>query len=290
MSSKDMQIGIGLPANIPGVQRKLLIEWAKKADNGSFSSLGLIDRLVYDNYDPLIAFAAAASLTQRIRLTTSILLAPLHSAALLAKQAASLDAISGGRLTLGLGVGQREDDFQAASAPFHRRGKVFDEQLATMQRIWSGEPLSAEVGAIGPSPVQAGGPEILIGGTTPAGIARLGRWGNGFIAGGAGPQIANQAFRAAEAVWSAAGRAGKPRLVACAYYALGPDAQEGGASYLHHYYGPEWGPLITQGLLATPEALKEARRAFADIGTDELILWPCLPALDQIDQLEDTLG
>src|SRR5262249_42941217 len=109
MSIHKMQIGIGLPANIPGIQGPQLIEWAKRADAGSFSSLGLIDRLVYDNYDPLIAFAAAAGATQRIRFTTSILLAPLHNAVLLAKQAASLDAISGGRLTLGLGVGSRED-------------------------------------------------------------------------------------------------------------------------------------------------------------------------------------
>src|SRR5947208_202797 len=162
MNRNTVQIGIGLPANIPGVQGNQILEWAKKADVGPFSSLGLIDRLVYDNYDPLIAFAAAAGATQRIRFTTSILLAPLHNAAVLAKQVASLDALSGGRLTLGLGVGVREDDFQAASVPFHRRGKVFDEQLATIQRIWSGEPLSAEVGAIGPAPAQAGGPEILI--------------------------------------------------------------------------------------------------------------------------------
>jgi alkanesulfonate monooxygenase SsuD/methylene tetrahydromethanopterin reductase-like flavin-dependent oxidoreductase (luciferase family) len=117
MSINDMKIGIGLPANIPGIQGKKLIEWAKRADTKQFSSLGLIDRLVYDNYDPLIAFAAAAGATQRIHLTTSILLAPLHNAALLAKQVASLDTVSGGRLTLGLGIGLRSDDFQAASAP-----------------------------------------------------------------------------------------------------------------------------------------------------------------------------
>src|SRR5579872_6727813 len=182
-----MKIGIGLPANIPGVQGKFLIEWAKKADAGPFSSLGLIDRLVYDNYDPLIAFAAAAGATQRIRLTTSVLLAPLRSAALLAKQAASLDAVSGGRFTLGMGIGSREDDFQAASVPYHSRGKIFDEQLATMQRIWSGERLSDAVGPIGPAPARTGGPEVLIGGRAPAAIQRLGKWGNGFISGGGGP-------------------------------------------------------------------------------------------------------
>src|SRR5579871_6110094 len=218
-----MKVGIGFPANIPGIKGQELIEWAKKADAGPFSTLGLIDRLVYPNYEPLIAFAAAAGATQRIRLTTSVLLAPLRNAALLAKQAASLDALSGGRLTLGLGVGSREDDFQAAEVPFHRRGKIFDEQLATMQRIWSGERLSDAVGSIGPAPVQAGGPEILIGGYTPAAMQRLGKWGNGYISGGGGPHRANDGFRAAEKVWREAGRAGQPRLVGCAYIALGSD-------------------------------------------------------------------
>jgi alkanesulfonate monooxygenase SsuD/methylene tetrahydromethanopterin reductase-like flavin-dependent oxidoreductase (luciferase family) len=285
-----MQIGIGLPANIPGAQGQQIIEWAKKADVGSFSSLALIDRLVYDNYDPLIALAAAAGATQRIRFTTSILLAPLHSAALLAKQAASLDALSGGRLTLGLGVGIREDDFQAAAAPFHTRGKAFDAQLAALQRIWSGQPFSDNVGPIGPAPVQAGGPEILIGAFSPAAFQRLGQWGNGFIGGGAGVQMADEGFRAAEKVWSEANRAGKPRLVACVYYALGPDAQTRGVDYIHHYYGAGLGPMIAQLMPLTPEAIKEAKKAFVDIGTDELIFWPCLPTLDQIDRLEDALG
>jgi alkanesulfonate monooxygenase SsuD/methylene tetrahydromethanopterin reductase-like flavin-dependent oxidoreductase (luciferase family) len=285
-----MQIGIGLPANIPGVDGKNIIEWAKKADAGSFSSLGLIDRLVYGNYDPLIAFAVAAGATQRIRLMTAVLLAPLYSAASLAKQAASLDALSGGRLTLGLGVGGREDDFLAASASFHKRGKVFDQQLATMQRIWSGQPLSDEVGAIGPAPVQAGGPEILIGANSQVAMQRLGQWGNGFVSGGVGPQIANPNFREAEKVWNAAGRAGKPRLVACVYYALGSDARTRGGAYLHDYYGPEFGAMLTQALPATPEEIKATKQGFIDIGADEVIFWPCLPALDQIDRLEDALS
>lgn len=284
-----MKIGIGLPANIPGVQGKFLIEWAKKADAGPFSSLGLIDRLVYDNYEPLIAFAAAAGATQRIRLTTSVLLAPLRSAALLAKQAASLDAISGGRLTLGMGVGAREDDFQAASVPFHSRGKIFDEQLATMQRIWSGERLSDAVGPIGPTPAQSGGPEILIGGRAPAAIQRLATWGNGYISGGGGPQGANGSFRVAEKVWSEAGRPGKPRLVGCTYIALGPDAGTRGGNYIRHYYGA-WGEMIAKSLPTTLEAIKGTIQAYSDIGTDELILWPTTTDLAQVEQIADMLG
>lgn len=284
-----MKIGIGFPANIPGVEGQHLIEWAKKADAGPFSSLGLIDRLVYPNYESLIAFAAAAGATQRIRLTTSVLLAPLRNAALLAKQAASLDALSGGRLTLGLGIGSREDDYQAAGVPFHRRGKIFDEQLAIMQRIWSGERLNDSVGSIGPAPAQAGGPEILIGGRSPAAIQRLATWGNGYISGGGGPQGADLGFRIAEKVWRAAGRAGQPRLVGCTYIALGPDGLTRGGNYIRHYYGA-FGEMIAKSLPVSLEAIKGLIQAYIGIGADELILWPTTPDMEQVDQLADMLG
>src|SRR5579885_3557594 len=137
-----MKIGIGLPATIPDVQGSLILDWARQAEAANFSSLGIIERLVYGNYEPLITLAATAGVTSRIRLMTTVLLAPLRNPGMLAKQAASLDALSGGRLTLGLGVGGREDDFQAAPASFHRRGKQLDEQLALMTRVWSGQPVS----------------------------------------------------------------------------------------------------------------------------------------------------
>src|SRR5712691_8038837 len=165
-----MHIGIGHPATIPGTKGQLILEWARKADAGPFSSLGSLDRLVYPNYDALITLAAAAAVTQRIRLMTTVLLLPLHNAGIFAKQAASLDALSGGRLTLGVGVGAREDDFRAVPASFHDRGKRFEEQLNTMKRIWSGQPLAEDIGPVGPSPVQPGGPELLIGGYSPAAI------------------------------------------------------------------------------------------------------------------------
>src|SRR6266699_6339441 len=172
-----MQIGIGLPGTIPGVQGELILDWARRAESGPFSSLATLDRLVYPNYEALISLAAVAGVTQRVRVMTSVLIAPLRSPAMLAKQAASLDALSGGRLTLGLGVGGREDDFIAAGVPFHRRGKIFEEQLTTMKRIWLGQPFSDDVGPIGPAPAQPGGPELLIGGYSPVAIQRVGRWG-----------------------------------------------------------------------------------------------------------------
>src|SRR5438552_178148 len=167
-----MKIGIGLPAAIPGVKGELILDWAKQADSAAFSSLGVTDRVVYRNYEPLITLAAVAGVTKRIRFMTTVLLAPLRRTALLAKQAASLDALSNGRLTLGLGIGVREDDFLAAEASFRDRGKRFEQQLALMTQIWSGERVSETIGEIGPVPVQQGGPELLIGAYSPKARAR----------------------------------------------------------------------------------------------------------------------
>jgi len=282
-----LKIGIGLPATMPGIEGKRILDWAKKADSGPFSSLGILDRLVYPNYEALITLAAAAGVTQRIRLMTTVLLAPLRNPALLAKQAASLDALSGGRLTLGLGIGAREDDYLAASVAYKRRGKLFDEELETLKKIWSGHPLSDTIGPIGPTPIQSGGPEILIGGYSPASIQRVGHWGNGFIAGGRDPKGTQQFFQLAEESWKAAGRPGQPRLVGCFYYALGPDAKERAGTYLRNYY--TWlGPMVEMmisNLPMTIGAIKERIQAYADIGADEVIIWPCTPDLEQLDQL-----
>jgi alkanesulfonate monooxygenase SsuD/methylene tetrahydromethanopterin reductase-like flavin-dependent oxidoreductase (luciferase family) len=110
-----MDIGIGLPNTVLGVDRRGIVDWARMAEEAGFSSLGTIDRIAYDNYESLTALAAAAAVTEKIRLTTDILIAPLRPAALLAKQAATVNEISQGRLVLGLAVGGREDDFQARS-------------------------------------------------------------------------------------------------------------------------------------------------------------------------------
>lgn len=130
-----MDIAIGLPTTIPGAEGRSVIEWARRGDQAGFSSLGTIDRLVYANYEPLVALAAAAAVTEKVRLTTSILLAPLRRTAVLAKQAASVHELSGGRLVLGLAPGGRADDFEANGVPMNERGRIFDAQLAELKRI-----------------------------------------------------------------------------------------------------------------------------------------------------------
>ncbi|HYU21067.1 MAG TPA: LLM class flavin-dependent oxidoreductase [Chloroflexota bacterium] len=287
-----MQIGITLPAHIRGVSGGLILEWARKADLGPFSTLSVIDRLVYPNYEPLVSLAAAAGVTQRIRLLTGVLLAPLRDASLLAKQAASLDAISGGRLTLGLGVGAREDDFRAVRAPFTDRGRRFEQQLEIMKRVWSGQPLADDVGPIGPPPARPGGPELLIGGQAPAAIQRVARWADGYIVGGGDAAAARERYALAEEAWKAAARSGRPRFVASLPCALGPNAAERAGANVRDYYA-FLGPLADRvaGAVATsPEAIKDGIRAFEDAGVDELVLGAAIPDLDQVDRLADLVG
>jgi alkanesulfonate monooxygenase SsuD/methylene tetrahydromethanopterin reductase-like flavin-dependent oxidoreductase (luciferase family) len=288
-----MQIGIGLPGTIPGTDGATILEWARRADAGPFSSLATLDRIVYPNYEPLITLAAAAAVTQRARLMTTVLLATTRNAGVLAKQAASLDAISGGRLSLGLGIGAREDDFLVAGEPFRNRGRRFDEQLALMKRIWAGEPPLEGLAPVGPKPARAGGPELLLGGYSPQAAARAGRWADGFIAGGGGDaQRAAQLYQQAEQSWREAGRAGKLRFVAASYWALGPRAEEGVRAYIGDYYralGPRVEAMIG-GIPISADAIRERVRAFVDAGVDELLLWPCVAEIDQVERLAQVVA
>ncbi|GAB3596258.1 LLM class flavin-dependent oxidoreductase [Angustibacter peucedani] len=288
-----MDIGIGLPSTIPQASGADVLAWARAADEAGFSTLGTIDRVVYGNHETVPTLAAAAAVTERIRLTTAIMIGPFRgNGALLAKQLASVDSLSGGRLTLGLAVGGREDDFTATATDFHSRGADFDAQLAEMKAVWAGEARGT-AGAIGPAPVQAGGPPILVGGTSEAAVRRTVEHGAGWIAGGGGPDAFAKGADVVRSAWSDAGREGRPRLAALGYYALGPDAQQSAEDYLGDYYAflGEYASQVAAGALTSEDAVRQAVAAFADAGCDELVLFPCSPALDQVERLAAvTLG
>jgi len=279
-----MKIGIGLPSTIPGVSGAMIRDWARLADAGPFSSLAVLDRLVYGNFDPLTTLAVVAGETRRIRLITAVLLAPLRNVGLLAKETASLDALSNGRLTLGIGVGGREDDYHAASVSFHDRGKRLEGQLKTLTRLWAGQPVDDQIGPVGPTPVQAGGPEILLGAYAQTAINRLERWGHGFLAAGSDAQQVGDLFGLAEAAWKRGERSGKPRLVADVVFALGPDAAARATAYMLDYYA-FLGPIaqyMADSVLVSEETVKRAIQAYKKIGADELLFIPCIPELDQV--------
>ena len=284
-----MDVGIGLPATIPGVPGGQLLEWARRAEARGFSSLGTIDRLVYGNYEPLVALAAAAAVTERIRLATTILLAPFRlNGALIAKQAASVHQLSGGRLVLGTAVGGREDDFTASGADFHARGREFDEMLDEWQRIWAGEDFGT-AGAIGPLP-DAGAPPVLIGGRADVAFERAARHA-GWAMGGGTPEQFTQGAAKLRAAWEAAGREGEPRTLALAYFALGDDAKAAAEGYLLDYYGfmGEAASMVAGSAATDAGTVAGYVEAFRRAGCDELVLFPCDPDPDQVDLLADAV-
>ncbi len=280
-----MQVGIGLPNTNPGTSRELIIEWARQADAGPFSNLSVLDRLLYDSYEPLTILAAAAVVTQRIGLATTIVISPLRNTAVLAKEAATVDALSGGRLTLGLAVGARQDDYEVAGVDHHLRGRQLTEQLATLRSYWEDE-------AFGPATARPSGPELLIGGGSDQTFARMARYADGYVHSGGPPKTFARAAEKARAAWLDAGRPGQPRLWAMGYFALGSDeAAEAGAAYLRDYYaftGP-FAEKIAAGLLTTPQAIAQFVRGYADAGCDELMLFPTVPNLNQLHRLAEVI-
>ncbi len=280
-----MDVAIGLPNAIPGTTGEQLTEFARRAEARGFSSLGTIDRIAYNNYEPLIALAAAAAVTERIGLTTSVLLAPLReSAATIAKQTLSLQALSGGRLTLGVGIGGREDDYATAEVEMGDRGETIDEMLGKIRELWEAEH-------IGPATV--GSPTLLVGGGVDASFARAAKYGDGWIAGGSPPEVFAEAAEKVKAEWSEAGREGRPRLEGLAYFSLGADAEADANAYLKDYYawlGEETASFIANSAAKDAETVQGYLAAFEAVGCDQLILFPSSNDPAQVDLLADAAG
>jgi alkanesulfonate monooxygenase SsuD/methylene tetrahydromethanopterin reductase-like flavin-dependent oxidoreductase (luciferase family) len=286
-----VDIGIGLPNAVPGTEGRSLIDWSKNAEEAGFSTLGTIGRLVYPNYEELVSLSAAAAVTSRIRLTTSVLLAPLYSnTALFAKQAASLDRLSGGRLVLGLGLGGRDDDFAASALPTQGKGRRLDEQLTEMKRIWAGEHRGF-AGGIGPKPVRPGGPELILGGTAEASFRRVALLGDGWIMGGGTPDMFAQAAAGVNQAWQDAGRSGRPRKLTLAYFALGPDARILADNYLLNYYAfmGDIAEQIAASAAVSAEMVKSYAAAFEANACDEIIFVPTASRPDQLELLAEAV-
>jgi len=278
-----MNIGVGLPTSTAGMSGELLIEWARRADAGPFTSLGAVDRIAYQNYEPFTALAAAAGVTQRVRLATMAVIAPLRNTALLAKQAASVNALSDGRLTLGLVVGARGDDYEVSGMETRGRGRRFSEQLETMRDIW-------EDGRIGPTQKNRG-PHVLVGGASGEALARMARYGDGYVHNGGPPRAFAGAVAKALAAWTDLGRPGRPALWGMGYFALGDGTGGPGAEYLRHYYAftGSFAGKIAAGNLTSPGAIVDFVRGYQDAGCDELVLFPTVSRLDQIERLAEVI-
>ena len=286
-----MRIALGLPSRVASATGELMLEWCTRADQGPFSSVVVTDRVVSTALEPLAVLAMAAGATRRVRLMTSVVIGPTRETTLLARQAATIDLLSGGRLTLGLGIGVRENDYQATGFDFHRRGRRVEDQLPILRRLWAGERLSDEMGPIGPLSARPGGPELLIGGYVPAVARRIAQWGDGYMAPGGGePESMMEMWKQINKWWKEFGRQGQPRWVGAGYFALGPNALDHASRYIDANYGynPELAQRRLRSLPTTREAVEAVIKRQQDMGVDELILRPCAAELDQMERLAET--
>lgn len=285
-----MRIGIGVPNTVPGTDGRLILEWARRAEQRGFAFVSTIGRVAYPSHDSLTALAGVAGATSRIGLVTNAVLGPTYPDAVLAKIATTVASLSGERLTLGLGVGARESDYLPCERDFAGRGRAFDRQLEFLDRAWRGEPVAegdvdSEYRPVGP-PARI---PILIGGHSARAVRRTVRWGAGWTGAGGGPRRAEPMVRTILDAWREAGRDGDPRLLGLAYFSTDDRFTAESDAYLRSYYAyaGEHAKTIADGAVRTPQRIRGIVDDFAGIGMTELTFTPTLAHLDEVDRLAD---
>lgn len=274
-----MDIGVALPQMAPGLTRQRVTAWCRGIDEGPYSSVSAGERITFDNLEGITLCAAAAMLTERVRVFFNVAVAPWHAPAMLAKQLATIDVLSDGRLDTAVGVGGRQQDYDALGAMFDRRHSRLDKAVAELRHLWSGAP-AADGNPIGPTPVQAGGPPILCSGMGPKSLQRAAQWADGvsgFALSGDAAEAAHQ-FRAAEHAWLEAGRTERPRLTTGVFVVLGDSAESTLKNFAMQYldvFGTDIAHMLADAMTVySPDRLRDTIDAMAATGCDELILVP----------------
>lgn len=291
-----MDVGMNLPVMVPGLDRDRIAAWCRAVDAGPFSSLAIGERLTFPNPEMMVTAGLAAAWTERVRLVLNVVVLPMHAELLIAKQAATLDVASNGRVVVGVGVGGREEDYRVMGVPWTPAplGRL-EAQVARMRAAWAGEDVvEGALRPIEPRPVQPGGPEVLAGSIFPRSIARAARWADGLV--GFAFTMAREemagSFDLARRAWAEAGRP-RPRLVTGGWFALGPDADAQMETYLRRYLnfmGPGAAGVVAAVRTTSAGALRDALARAEDAGADEVLLVPTTLDVDEVRRVADLLG
>jgi alkanesulfonate monooxygenase SsuD/methylene tetrahydromethanopterin reductase-like flavin-dependent oxidoreductase (luciferase family) len=287
-----------MPVMEPDLDAPLLEAWATTIDNGPFSSLCWGERIAFDNPEAITLLGALAAWTDRVRLVTTVVVPQLHDPVMLAKALATGDMLSGGRLTVGLGIGGRREDYDAVgadSATQTMRGMA--ERVAVMKRIWAGEKVTDSVVPVGPAPVQDGGPQLLVGTMGPKTVQSAAAWADGL----AGTTLdldttkQNELYDVARSAWAKAGKP-KPLLATSFWFALGDGDEARAQVHRHLRRYMNWIPAEyvdamapSTGWAGGEEELSSVLRRFDDIGTDEVHLIPTSSDVEQVRRVADVV-
>ncbi len=293
-----MKIGMTLPVTEPGWRRDIFLQWAEKIDSGPYDSLALGERICFPSPELFTTLGACAAVTRRVRLVSTVLILPMHDPVLTAKQLATIDMLSDGRLTVGVGTGGRDEDYLATGVPLsHKRLARLESYIETMRAVWAGDiVVEGTLRPVEPAPVQGAALPLLAGAMGPRSMANAARWADG-ISGMtvvADAADARGSFDMAEQAWADAGR-GKPLLNTAFWFALGPEPDAQMQTHLQRYFN--WldpasrdGMVAAGGFRGDARALADRLRAFADVGTDELLLIPTTIDPAEVDRASEAIA
>lgn len=293
-----MQVGMTMPVMEADLDAAVLQTWAQAIDEGPFASACFGERIAFDNPEALTLLGALASWTDRVRLVATVIVPQLHDPVMLAKALATGDMLSGGRLTVGLGVGGRVEDYRAVGAdPATQTMRDMAERAAAMKRVWAGEKLTESLCPVGPPPVQQGGPDLLVGTMGPKTVRSAANWADGL----AGTTLdldvdkVSALFDIARSAWADAGKPA-PRLTTSFWFALGPQASAREQVHLHLRRYMNWIPVEyvdamapSTGFAGDQDDLLAVLLAFAHIGTDEVHLIPTSTDVGQLRDVADVV-
>jgi alkanesulfonate monooxygenase SsuD/methylene tetrahydromethanopterin reductase-like flavin-dependent oxidoreductase (luciferase family) len=290
-----MRLGMTLPSFVVGCDGPTIREWCRRIDDGPYSCVAVGERVAYPSHDLVTSLAFAAAATRRVRIVSTIVVLPSHDPVRIAKQAATIDVLSEGRLTLGVGVGGRDQDYLAVGTQPTRRFARLDEQVEIMRAVWRGEAPVADVPPIGPTPVQVGGPPLLTAAMGPKSLARSAQWADGLSGFDLAPDAASVAAtneRVRDA-WTGAGRSERPWLATSSWFALGDGASDRLQGYARNYLAT-FGDAAASAMaglcrLDDPGRVRDALAALAESGCDEFVLVPTSDDVTELDRLERAL-
>ena len=290
---------MSLPTMAPGYTAATTLDWSRAIDAVPYSTLSTGERITFDNPDWLVTLSAAAVVTERVRLFANLVVLPAHPVAVVAKQLATLDQLSGGRLTVGVGVGGRGHDFRAAERPTAGRHATLDTQVAELRRLWTGEPPFPRADPVGPPPAQGADIPILAGAMGPKAVARAARWADGvsgFSISGSVDEMA-ASFRRAEQAWADAERTTAPRRVSGCFYVLDGDDDRGAATleafarrYLTIFGAEIAAKMAATCRVASVDTLSAVLDGAAAAGCDEFVLVPGTVDLDCLTRTTEFLS
>lgn len=286
-----MKVGLCFPYTQEGLTRETTLEWFRRVDEGPFSTLSCGERMVGPSVDMMALLAAAAVATKRVQIVPTLYVLPMHPAIKVAKHAATLDMLAGGRTSIVVGTGGRPQDYRCMEKPREGRYARMDAQVAEIRRIWAGELPFEGAEPIGPKPVQKGGPKILAGSMGPKSIARASKWADGVYSwsgNGVGAEMKAQ-YQMVSDAWEQAGRTTAPRRIGGFWYSLAPNADEKLKAYVYKYIKvtSEPGAKAMSRMVdrSTPERVLESLEAYAELGYEECWLNSATAEIAEIENL-----